>query len=138
VASIQDCLSQIVDCVHEGIVEDLGFRPDEVAIRTRTWSGSAPGDGTYTDVDEVLVPRPRVERPDPALTANQYGQYPDGMQQVSGVSRTYSNAQLGDPGGRPANVEVFWVINGTDEYSLVQIDGKLATTTVTLRRRRGR
>lgn len=43
-----------------GIRDDLGVALKEVWIVTRTWSGSAPGDGTKTDVRVRMLPSPRV------------------------------------------------------------------------------
>jgi len=135
--SLRDCISETVDCLRHCADLALDLPTDEVYIRTRTWSGSAPGDGTFADVDTYLTPQPRSSSPDPTQTANPYGTFEDGTLRFEKVSLAYTDAFLGDPSGRPSNVETFWVVNG-EEYSLIQVDSEYASKSVILRRRRGR
>jgi hypothetical protein len=55
---IQDLLQTVDDA--RGIATDLGVRLYRVFMRVRTWSGTTQGEGTFTDVDTELLPRPRL------------------------------------------------------------------------------
>lgn len=56
--TLQDILPSIDDA--RQAVQDLGFRLVRVFIRVRTWTGVTQGQGTASDVDTELLPRPRV------------------------------------------------------------------------------
>lgn len=137
--STRDCIAAAHDCALICADEALGVRVDEVFVRHRYWSGAAPGDGTYTDVDTELQPPPRSVRPDPEQTANPYGTFSDGTVMYDQVSLAYSESFLGDPDpgdNRAPNHEVFWVING-EQYSVIKLDEEYPFRVATLRRRRG-
>ena len=97
-------------------VQDLGFAPDVVTVRTRTWASGKVGTGAYTDSDLVLSPNPLVvERGDRTLLVGPIQPPHDGG--------GYTVAQL-----RPATssgVEYFYLVtrsNGTHNYALVELD----------------
>lgn len=99
-----------------GLVEDFGFAPYTVTVRTRTWSGGTVQLGTATVSDLVLSPNPQVEENGDAIL-KVYGITP------SHAGGGYTYAQL-----RPsesAGAEYYYSVsgpNGTHLYSLDSID----------------
>lgn len=97
-------------------VQDLGFAPATVTVRTVTWSSGKVGTGTATVSDLLITPNPLVtEKGDRTLLVGPIQPPHDGG--------GYTIAQL-----RPttsAGVEYYYVItgeNGTHNYSLTGID----------------
>jgi hypothetical protein len=115
--TLRDDLQPTVDHAR-ALVQDLGLRPHAVVIRTRTWSGGAPGatGASAVDVDVEISPRPRVRPPAPRLTFAEPGRYEEEDRVVDRISRTYSEAQLGPD--TVAGVERFWLIDG-ERYRVV-------------------
>ena len=119
--TLRDDLIPCVDSARD-IINDFGLRPYVVLMRTRTWSGTQPGDGTATDVDVAIAPVPKVSHPSPRLIANSGGTIQEGDRMVSKISASYTEAQLtGNP--LAANAEVWWVIDG-DLYTIVGVPSK--------------
>jgi hypothetical protein len=115
--SLRDDLIPVVDEIREDVIDGVaGLRLYTVTVRTRTWSGGAPGRGTATNVDITLSPKPKVSDPSPRMVYGQQGAFEEGDRIVSKISATYTAAQLR---GTPANgAEIFWLI-GSDEYKVV-------------------
>lgn len=135
--ALRDELIDLVDDVRDEVIDgEVGLRLDSVVIRKRTWDGAEPGDGTPTDVDMELTPKPKVSRPPPKLIASSGGVYVEGDLWVRRISATYTRAELtGEPSGTS---EVFWLING-DPYRVVgEPDERFLEWRVHLRRMQGR
>jgi hypothetical protein len=98
-------------------VQDLGFAPATVTVRTATWSSGEVGTGTATYSDLLLSPNPLVEEKDEGR------KLVVGPIQPSHSGGGYTFAQL-----RPtmsAGQEFYYVItgvNGTHNYELMSID----------------
>src|SRR5713101_5514053 len=75
--SLRDSLLSVVDCARQ-LVADLGLHRYSVILRTRTWSGTYPGEGSPTDVDVTITPRPRVRVMSPRDVASSGGTYREG------------------------------------------------------------
>jgi len=107
--TLRDDLQPVIDDAR-GLVEDLGLRSYTVTVRTRTWTGAAPGLGTSSDVDLVLDPAPKVREPTARHLFAEPGRYQKGDIVVSRISRDYTEAQL-TGGTLTAAQEVFWVVD---------------------------
>lgn len=113
-----------------GIPGALGFRPyTSVVLRTRTWSGAEPGDGTHTDENLSLTAggQPAKVRQISAREVQASGgRYTDADFIVGpltprhtapgGGSAGYTAAQLA-PGSSARNVERHVVLTGPGESS---------------------
>lgn len=131
--TLRDDLVPVVDETR-AIVDELGFRPYIVVVRTRTWSGSEPGRGSVTNSDLTLSPKPKVADVPERLVHGSAGKYESGDRIVSRISATYTRAQL-DGGAIAANKEVVWLIDGV-EYMLVgEPEERPLEWRVTVRRR---
>lgn len=109
--SLRSDLVGLVDTIRRDIVDGAaGLRLRTIVVRTRTWSGSEPGDGTTSDSDVTLDPVPKVEEPPARLVASSAGRWLDGDLQVSKISATYTADQL--RGTPSAAQEFYWLIDG--------------------------
>ena len=118
--TLRDELEPVVDEAR-GIVEELGFRPYTVTVRTRVWEDGTPGRGDYEDTDLELEPAPKVGAP-PRYLMGLPGRYEEGDLVVSRISRSYTVAELG--GGTPtAGTEVVWVLDDGEEVQEYRLVG---------------
>ena len=110
------------------------------AIRTRTWAGPQLGEGAVVETDVVPIPTPRLRLPEPTEQTNQAGRFEAGDIILDRISATFTAVQLGDFGDvtQPANVEVYWVIDGTEEYDVISTEIRYLEWRVHLRRKRPR
>lgn len=115
-ATLSDDILPIVDDAWT-LVDDLGFSPNSITIRTRTWSGGEVQVGDPTVSDLVLEPNPPTK---------EIGG--DKILLVGPITPThsaggYSYAQL-----RPSDVagtEYYYIVtgnNGANRYALKSID----------------
>lgn len=101
-------------------------RINQLTIRTRTWSGAYPQDGTYTDSDLVLPPHFPIRRIESAEVRGVDGAYETGdiivdhITPSDGAGTGYTLAQLA-PRPTTNNVEIIYLITGEHpgEYALV-------------------
>lgn len=132
-------LTAAIDCAR-ACLADLcvtGYM-EPVVVRTRTWTGAMGASAsTYVDVDVELDPRPRVAPVPPQHRSSAAGWAPDSTRRVTGVSLTYTRADLRvDALG--SGVERWYLLDGIP-YNLVSEPIKTATGwTFDLRRREGR
>lgn len=98
-------------------VQDLGFAPYTVTIRTVTWSSGEVGTGTPTYSDLTLSPNPLVEEKEDG-TALLIGPIQPAH---SGGGYTYAQLRPTDVAGQEFYYRVTGV-NGTHEYALVHLD----------------
>ena len=114
--ALRDDLLPCIDDARQ-CIEDLGLRLDVVTIRTRTFSGSVLGDGSPTDVDVVISPRPKVAEPGPRYANEEIGKYEEGDRIVSKIDPTMVESDFTDA-GLAANQERYFIV-GIDAYQLV-------------------
>lgn len=95
------------------------IRINQLTVRTRTWSGSVVGEGTYTDSDLVLPARYPVRAMTQQDVFGDAGRYELGDIYVNhitpsdGAGTGYTKAQL-LPDVTTNNVEIIHVITGPD------------------------
>lgn len=135
----RDDMRVILDDVRDSILDDcFGRRLHTYIIRTRTWSGTEVGDGTFTVSDLVPTPRPRYMRAEPNAMSNLAGRFEDGDIVIGKVSaRSYTAAQLGDPNEGQPHIEVFWIIDGDQYFDVIGTEIRYGEWRVHLRQRRG-
>lgn len=73
-----------------GVIAGLGLRRYAVTVRTRTWSGGAPGAGTATNADRVLSPTPRVRAVSPREVAASGGTFEAGDYRIDKITPAYA------------------------------------------------
>ncbi len=86
--SLRDSLLAIVDCARQ-TVADMGIFRYSVTLRTRTWSGTYPGEGSPTDVDAIITPRPRVKVMSTQDVASSGGTYREGDFKIDMITPRY-------------------------------------------------
>lgn len=135
--SIRDDLIPLVDELREDVIDGVaGLRIHTVVVRSRSWSGGAPGSGTATDTDVTLAPVPKVHEPEPRLRLAAPGKYEDGDRVVDRISLTYTRAQL-DGGAVGADSELLWLVDG-EPYRVISVEERYLEWRVHLRRMRAR
>lgn len=133
---ITDSMACALACL--GAVEAEGYTED-VVVRTRTWTGGAPGalGATYVDVDATLDPRPWVGPTLVKYQATQSGKTPDGTRRVKHVSRTYAEEDLTNV-GLATNVERYYLVGGNPYQLVTELRANLTGWTFELRRMMGK
>lgn len=86
---LRDSLLSTVDCAR-ALVADTGVHRYDVTIRTRTWSGTYPGEGSPTDTDVTITPRPRVRVLSTRDVASSGGMYRMGDFRVDRITPRYA------------------------------------------------
>jgi hypothetical protein len=118
--SLRDDLLPVVDEARK-ITQDLGQRTTSLTVRTRTWSGTRPGDGIPTDVDLVIPARYSIKELSPSavnqLVSNSGGSYGPGRYVKLWVTPAfngggYTQEQL-SPDNSADNVEIIYVLAGS-------------------------
>lgn len=100
-----------------GLVQQFGFSPYTVTVRTRTWSTGEVRLGTTADADLLLTPNPQVEEVNGDKQLKLTGITP------SNGTIGYTPAQLNP--SEAAGVESYYVVtgpNGTHNYTVDSID----------------
>lgn len=124
-----DCIDDILD-----IRETIGADIEKVDFITRTWSGSRPGDGSFTDVKERLKPLPCIKDVSHDVRLLEGGVVKQGDLILTSISRnSYPEEQRlrTDTGVR--NVERFYKI-GDHYYRTIHIKKRLVTWDVHVRK----
>lgn len=93
--NLLDLLIPCVDDVRRDIHTDMGTRAYRVFFVTRVWSGEDIGEGTSTDTEVEVDPRPLVE----PFTSMEYQQEPCGLDEagfvkVTQVSLCYNHTDI--------------------------------------------
>ena len=131
--AFRDCMISIVDDCRAMIDDDLGLRLHVVKIVRRIWTGPELGQGTFTDTETVIAPRPRVREPSPHLVRDMGGTFEAGDRVVDKLSATLAIDAL--TGGKLARAEEWlWLIDD-EAYSIVaEPDKRYTDWRVQLRR----
>lgn len=135
--AIRDDLIPILDDIRRDVIDTaVGLRLDDVVIRRRSWSGRAPGQGTYTDLDTALDPRPKVYDPSPRWKMAEPGRFEEGDQVVDKISLTYTKEEL-EGGELPPATELYWLIND-QAFRVISVEERFHAWRVHLRKMRER
>lgn len=102
-STLRDQLLSVVDQLRY-LPAQFGVRRYTVTLRTRTWSGDAPGRGTPTDVDTVLTPTPRVSVMSTDEIAASGGTYREGDFVINAITPRYTSPTTG--GYTPAQLNL--------------------------------
>lgn len=105
-----DSLVPTVDSLRGDLHAAFGVRHFRVFVVSRTWSGGLPGLGTFTDVEEEILPRPMVE----PFTELKYKLEPCGLTEagyvkLSEISLAYSEPDL--VGESEEDTQILWRIS---------------------------
>lgn len=111
--------TDLIPCIDDArqCIEDLDLRPHLVVIRTRTWDGPQRGEGTKSDSDFTISPRPKVSYPSPRLIAARPGKFEQGDRVVTKITRTLAESVMDDKTLTSVQ-ERFLLING-DPFRVV-------------------
>ncbi len=135
--ALRDDLIPILDDIRRDVIDTaVGLRLDDVVVRRRVWSGRSLGQGTATDTDTELDPRPKVHDPPPKARYTEPGRYDEGDRVVDKISLTYTRAQL-DGGTLAANEEFYWLVNDL-AYRVISVEDEYLGWRVHLRKMRER
>lgn len=119
--SIIDSLVTVVDEIRSDLSAVAGDHPFRLYRVVRTWTGSERGDGTATEVETEIVPRP-VIKPLLRYDLEPGGRQDDGDLKATEISLGYAESDL-TLDGAAANVELFYRVKGQDiadrEYTLM-------------------
>lgn len=116
------------------IRDDIGAVKDPVFIVTRTWMGSEPGDGYYTDRVEQVLPSPRIVKYVDDYRIKEGGAVQQGDVMLKMISQqSYPNQTDVDCSVPARNVERFYRL-GSDHYQVIQVEKHYLTWNVFLRR----
>lgn len=95
-----------------GVRDSIGAVIHPVYFVTRTWSGSSPGDGTFTDEKVQMIPSPSIQAISHELNAMAGGVYQQGDLLLKSVSKQSYPSEDVVAGKSPAgNIEKFYEIN---------------------------
>jgi len=113
---VQDLIG-IADSLY-GVRDDIGAVLEPVYLVTRTWSGTQPGDGTFTDVETHLLPSPAIAELTSSWKLKEVGlQEGSGGTMLSGISKqSWPTRDKVDCTSTQANVERFYKIAGKLYY----------------------
>jgi hypothetical protein len=126
--SLMDCIDKIL-----GVREGMGAQLADVSIVTRTWSGSRPGDGSYTDVEVKITPTPEIVDYSHNIRISEAGAFKSGDLLIKSISMNgYSEEDLTTT-TNAENVEKMYKV-GKHYYSLRHIKESLVTWDVHLRK----
>jgi hypothetical protein len=126
---LKDCSDAIL-----GIREQIGAAIHEVYLVTRTWTGSAVGDGACTDEFEKIEPTPAVKDLSTDHRVKEGGAVQNGDLQIRMLSKhRYADKALID-GTSGDLVERFYKIDGKF-YVVVNVVESYITWNVQVRRR---
>lgn len=81
-ASLLDCLDDILE-----VRDCIGAKLADCYIITRTWSGERPGDGTFTDVTEQILPTPNIKNLSHDVRVTEAGAYKSGDLILQSISK---------------------------------------------------
>lgn len=101
------------------------YRTNAVTIRRRVWSGSRVGEGSVTNTDLVITPRPRVEDVSGREIAGSGGTYQDGDIKIHKITPAYS-------GGGYTPAQLYPAVTTDNEEIVVVLVGSAGTTICTI------
>jgi hypothetical protein len=125
---VDSLVPDVIDGLRESLYQEFGVRAYRVYRVIRTWTGDAPGEGTYTDEAAELRPQPRVLE----WTALQRRMAACGIQDLGDVvleevSLQYTEPQLTARGTLSDNQQAFIAIgeaNGQLQPSVLYTHAK--------------
>ncbi len=130
-----DCFQDAIDCALS-VRDQLGLTLKPVKRVTRTWSGTQPGDGTATELHELLVPSPEIKSLDHQVKHIEIGLVHQGDIEIRQVSKSQFPV-IADVDGKPPSADrryerLFDV--GGFLYQVIRVEEKLYWWNIQLRR----
>lgn len=117
-----------------GIRDAIGAALKPVYIVTRAWSGSAIGDGSYTEVKTQMLPSPKIVDYSQSVKIQSGGFYEQGDIVLKYISKNaYPTKSDIDCSLSNIKKEKFYLV-GTDYYRVISITEDYLTWSVQLRR----
>lgn len=127
--SLKGCTDSVL-----GVRDSIGAVKAEARIVTRTWSGSYPGDGTFTDSEVRILPSPHVVDLSNNVRLIQAGVVQLGDIELRSISKNkYPDKTVLDSTSPSRNVEKFYRL-GESIYQIIMIREKYLTWSVMLRK----
>ena len=108
------------------VIAGLGLRRYAVTVRTRTWSGGAPGAGDASNADLVLTPTPRVRALSTREVASSGGTFESGDYRIDKITPAYAGGGYTPEQLSPvpaADQDVVVVLAGDDGTKVCTIVG---------------
>ena len=130
IASLMPCLDDVL-----GVRDSIGAVKAEVRLVTRTWTGATPGDGTFTDVEVLVLPSPYVVGLNRNIRLIEAGVAQLGDIWVKHISKNkYPDRSVLDSTSPARNVEKFYRVGTTEIYQVVVIEEHYVYWNVMLRK----
>jgi len=115
---VDSLVPDVIDELRGSLHPELGVRQFRVFVVTRTWSGEAIGEGTASDAELEIDPQPMV-KPYVGVAFSRtlmLGLEPCGLDEsgsveLSEVSLTYTETELGGPPADPMRQELLYRID---------------------------
>ena len=119
------------------IRDDLGAAKKPVLLVTRTWTGSEPGDGTFTDGEIPVLPSPAIKEFVDDYRIQEGGAVKQGDIRLKWISKQSfpTRAEI-DCSVSSQKIEKFYKVGGV-LYRVVQVGEQLLSWNVLLRRVNG-
>lgn len=102
-ATLRDQLLPMIDSLRQ-IPQTLGLRRYSVTLRSRSFGGVYPGEGSATDTDTVITPAPRVRVVSTQEIASSGGTYRLGDFKIDRITPRYVTPTVG--GWTPALLNI--------------------------------
>ncbi len=125
------------------LINDLGFRTNNLTISTKTWASGRPGVGSATYSSITITPPPKIREVSAREIASSGGRYQEGDLRVTKITPAFSGGGYTPAQIRPttvtSGVEVLYVVAGPSagDYRLVDSDfSKNFGYELTIRRQR--
>jgi hypothetical protein len=129
IEGLQDCIDSVL-----GIRDDIGAVLKPVYLVIRTWSGSVPGEGSYSDSEEQVLPSPYVVELNHSLRLMEGGAVKQGDVILKMISKSvYPLESSLDGKSTSRNIEKFYKI-GEVYYQVISIKDNYLTWDVQVRR----
>lgn len=116
------------------IRDELGAAKQPVALVTRTWSGTEPGDGTFTDASTPVVPSPSILAYTDDYRIKEGGAVQQGDIKLKWISKqSFPDRAAVECAIEAQNIEKFYSVGGF-MYRVIQVEEKLLSWNVLLRK----
>jgi hypothetical protein len=117
-----------------GVRDTIGANKELTYLVTRTWTGTVPGDGTYSDVTTQVLPSPAISELRSSWKAREAGLDESGDTMLKGIAmQQYPTRDTIDCTSSAGNIEKFYKI-ANKLYSVVDVTEEYISWTVRIRK----